>query len=296
MLTRASATIMANCRRLNNLTHVYRRWQRCVIYLLLSLTSLTITSPCLADTTNALPIQLNYQLLQSRPLSTPLFTQGLEIHQGQLLQSSGLYGKSRLVSRPLNKNTTAASTAWQHNLPKRYFAEGLTVFNNTVYLLSWREQTLWRFNAATGKLLGQDNYQGEGWGLAHDQQHLIRSDGSDILFFHDPETLKINRRLKVTRDDKAVTNINELEFAHGFIWANIWFSNEIIVINPNSGKVQAVIDIAALTKRERAHKTDPNAVANGIAFDARDNSFWVTGKHWLQLYQLRINTDALLKH
>lgn len=285
---------MANRRQPDNLTYNHR-WQRRIICVLLALASLAITTPSVASSASSTPIKLNYQLLQSRPLTSPFFTQGLEIYQGQLLQSSGLYGKSKLVSRPLNKTAVATGTGWQHALPKRYFAEGLTVFADTVYLLSWRQQTLWRFDANTGKPLGQDTYQGEGWGLTHDSQQLIRSDGSDTLFFHDPETLNVSHRLKVTRNGQAVNQINELEFAQGFIWANIWFSSEIIVIDPTSGEVRAVLDIAALAKRERARNPDPNAVTNGIAYDARDNSFWVTGKHWAQLYQLHIDTDALIK-
>ncbi|WP_049723780.1 glutaminyl-peptide cyclotransferase [Gilvimarinus polysaccharolyticus] len=285
---------MANCRQSNNLTSTWgpnRRWQRYAIYTLITLAGLSATSTGLS---NNAPLKLSYQLLQSRPLDSLLFTQGLEIHRGQLLQSSGLYGKSKLISRALN-TTATTNTPWQHILPKRYFAEGLTVFNNTVYLLSWRENTLWRFAADTGKPLGRNTYQGEGWGLTHNSQHIIRSDGSATLFFHDPETFEVSHHLSVTRSGIAVKNINELEFAHGFIWANIWHSNEILVINPASGNVQAVVDITEFAQRERAHNPDPNAVANGIAFDAQDNSFWVTGKHWQQLYQLRINIEPLTK-
>lgn len=301
MFTRASSAIMANSQEPDDLPHPQRhnrprkkRWQYPVAYLLLALVSLA-NPVSHADPADQAPVKLNYQLLQSRPLKSPFFTQGLEIHEGQLLQSSGLYGKSKLVSRPLNDTAVTAGATWQHALNKQYFAEGLTVFNNTVYLLSWREQTLWRFDVATGKLLGRNTYQGEGWGLTHDQQHLIRSDGSDTLFFHDPETLDLKYRLQVTRNGQAVKNINELEFAQGLIWANIWFSSEIIAIDPASGAVKAVVNIAELAKRERARNPDPNAVANGIAFDSRNKSFWVTGKHWSQLYQLHIDTDALTR-
>jgi len=277
---------MANRQQADNLSgtdHINNHGPRGV---LLALLGLVLASFSYAG--GAPAIELDYQVLQKQPLPSAFFTQGLEIHQGQLLHSSGLYGKSKLVSRPLHK---AAQRNWQYILPKRYFAEGLTVLNNTVYLLSWREQTLWRFDVNSGKLLSRGRYQGEGWGLSHTQEELIRSDGSDTLFFHDPDTLAVTRRLAVTRNGQAVKYLNELEFAQGLIWANIWQSNEIIAIDPDSGQVLAVIDITQLAKLEA--KPDPDAVSNGIAYHPDDNSFWVTGKNWSHLYQLRLDTSPL---
>ena len=279
---------MANRHGANNLSRPARR-----PYLLLAL--LAFVPPALADALE--PATLSYTLLQTRPLDSRYFTQGLEIHQGQLLQSSGLYGKSKLVNRPLSKvpQTPKVKSSWQQVLPNNYFAEGLTVLGDTVYLLSWREQTLWRFALSSGKLLSRGTYQGEGWGLSNNGKHLIRSDGSATLYFHDPTTLAIDRRLQVTRSGVPVKRINELEFAHGLIWANIWFSNDIIAIDPTNGQVVAVVDVSRLAQRERARNPDPNAVTNGIAYDARDDSFWLTGKHWSELYQIKLNTERLSK-
>ncbi len=280
---------MANRFRANNLCRPAHR------HYLLLLALLGLVQPACADALKA--TSLHYTLLQSSPQDARYFTQGLEIHQGQLLQSSGLYGKSKLVSRPLNAEPQSpdAKLSWQQALPKNYFAEGLTVLDDTVYLLSWREQTLWRFELNSGKLRSRSTYQGEGWGLSNNGKHLIRSDGSDTLYFHDPTTLTIDRQIAVTRRGTAVKNINELEFAHGLIWANIWFSSEIIAIDPATGHVVAVLDVAELARRERTHNPDPNAVTNGIAYDARDDTFWVTGKHWSNLYQLKLNTQPLNK-
>lgn len=265
----------------------YGFWGLCAIVL----ATLMLASSPFGQGTPA--IKLSYQVLQTQALATPLFTQGLEIHQNQMLFSSGLYGKSTLLSRPLTTLNKNSSNRWQHKLNKRYFAEGLTVLNNTLYLLSWREHTLWRFDATTGKPLASSSYKGEGWGLTHNGQQLIRSDGSSTLFFHAPDTFAVQHRLTVTRNGRAVKNINELEYAHGLIWANVWLSDEIIAIDPANGEVKAVLDIAELSLRERSNPPDPDAVANGIAYDAGNDSFWLTGKRWSNLYQVRINTDAL---
>jgi glutamine cyclotransferase len=262
---------------------------------LLLLSVLAFSSLISAGSTpsGATVVSLSYTIKRVQALDTPLFTQGLEIYRQQMLLSSGLYGQSRLISRPLEALGDSTRNRWQHTLNKRYFAEGLTVFANTVYLLSWQAQTLWRFDANTGKPLGRRSYRGEGWGLTHNSHHLIRSDGSSWLYFHEPTSFALKHRLKVTREGLPVNNINELEFAHGFIWANIWLSDEIVAINPTSGEVEAVLNIAKLSRRERRSPPDPDAVANGIAYDARSKRFWLTGKRWSHLYQVQINTDPL---
>lgn len=238
---------------------------------------------------------LGYQVIAERHHKSTLFTQGLEIADGLFYESSGLYGKSQLVAYPVAEpegGTWAKISApftRQHKLADTYFAEGLTLVGDKLYLLTWKEGTLLVFNKNTFTLEKRLSYQGEGWGLAYDGKQLIRSDGSSQLHFHAPDTFARQKSLQVHEQGQPVSRLNELEYHAGFIWANIWYQDRIIKINPANGEVVATLDLTAL--REGLNISSREQTLNGIAWDETQQGFWVTGKLWPKMFLLRIDNS-----
>ena len=236
--------------------------------------------------------QISYKIISERSHKTSLFTQGLEIKNGSFYESSGLYAKSQIVTYPITEpeGTWAKMTApftQKQRIPDRYFAEGLTLLNNKLYVLTWQEGTVFVYDANNFSLIKNVNYKGEGWGLTNDGKHLIRSDGSNKLFFHNAESFSVEKKISVKYQQEAIINLNELEFAEGFIWANIWHDNRIVKINPATGDVIGVMDFAAIAKNIKL--TDAESVLNGIAYDADRKAFWITGKQWPKMFLVKIN-------
>jgi glutamine cyclotransferase len=153
-------------------------------------------------------------------------------------------------------------------------------------LLTWQEGTLFVYDATTFALLKNVNYKGEGWGLATDGKHLIRSDGSAQLFFHNTETFAQEKTINVKYQHTPINNLNELEYADGFIWANIWHDNRIVKINPATGDVVGVIDFSEQAKSLKLK--DGESVLNGIAYDADKKAFWITGKLWPKMFLVKV--------
>jgi len=235
--------------------------------------------------------QLSYHILTERSHKTSLFTQGLLLDQDQFYESSGLFGKSELVTYPVAEPKSlwaqlSAPFTHQQLLPERIFGEGLTLLNDKLYLLTWHAGEVMIFNKADLHYDKSLNYSGEGWGLATDGNWLIRSDGSARLFFHRPEDFALVKTMAVTRDGKAVDQINELEYHQGFIWANIWHSDLLIKIDAHTGQVVAEVDLSALSAG--LHLSDSEAVLNGIAWDEARRGFWVTGKFWPKMFLIRV--------
>lgn len=234
---------------------------------------------------------IHYKILGERSHKTSLFTQGFLIKDGNFYESSGLYGKSQLVAYPITEPESAwakmtAPFTQKQRVPDRFFAEGLTLLNNKLYLLTWQEGTLFVYDATSFSLLTTLNYLGEGWGLATDGKHLIRSDGSNHLFFHNAENFLVEKSIAVKYKQESISNLNELEYAEGFIWANIWHNNHIIKINPTTGDVVGVIDFSEITKELKLK--DGESVLNGIAYDADKKAFWITGKQWPKMFLVKL--------
>jgi glutamine cyclotransferase len=238
---------------------------------------------------------ISYNIIAERSHKTSLFTQGLEIKNGNFYESSGLYAKSHIVSYPIAEPQSTEGSTWakmsapftqKQHIPDRYFAEGLTLFNNKLYVLTWQEGTAFVYDANNFSLQKTLNYKGEGWGLTNDGKHLIRSDGSNKLFFHNADNFNVEKTLEVKFKQEAVVNLNELEYANGFIWANIWFDNRIVKINPISGDVVGVIDASEILKKVKLKDTE--SVLNGIAYDADKKAFWITGKQWPKMFLVKI--------
>lgn len=223
--------------------------------------------------------QFPYVTLEQRERPDNHFTQGLYYDGERWWESSGLYNRSWLAEY----NDPSANPLRRKWLAANRFAEGLTAHGNKLYLLTYKAGELQLYRRSDLSPIGTLDYEGEGWGLTSDGEQLIMSDGSDQLTFRDPETFEIRRRVKVHGGDRQWSKLNELEYVHGLIWANIWLDTLIIAIDPRSGEVLGTLDLAPLAPAAR----HPDVVANGIAWDSARNGLWVTGKYWPKLYLIR---------
>lgn len=213
---------------------------------------------------------------------TSFFTEGLEFYKGSLIESTGLEGKSKLVQYDLETGKVQKELS----LDPTSFGEGVTVFRDTVYQLTYRESKVNVYSAEDFKKIKEIPFTGEGWGLTHDSTALIATNGSNNLYYYEPGTFKLLKKVEVTENDNPAVNLNELEFINGFIYANQWQMNYILKIDPATGKVVAKMDLTGLVQQERA--TNPKAeVINGIAYNPATNKVYVTGKNWSKIYQLQ---------
>jgi glutamine cyclotransferase len=217
------------------------------------------------------------------------FTQGLELDGNTMYESSGLYRQSFISRWHLGEQNALDKRAMTPDV----FAEGLTLFGQRLYVLSWKEQRATVFDKATLNKIGEFTYSGEGWGLTHDNSALIMSDGSATLRWLDPTDFRSLKNLTVSGDGQPVENLNELEWIPARagqparILANIWQTNYIVAIDPDSGNVTARLDLSQLYPRgQRSAHAD---VLNGIAFDPRDNTLLITGKFWPSVFRLRLD-------
>ena len=228
----------------------------------------------------------SYSVQASKPQSRKIFTQGLEIVDGQLYVSSGNYGKSRLMRFNFDDGSLDA----EHRLDPRLFAEGVTVLGDRVYQLTWRAGLMLIYDREELKVVERWRIPGQGWGLTNNGRELVYSDGSDKLHFMSPQSGKIRRSVTVTERGKPVARLNELEWIDGQVWANIWHTQRIVIIDPSNGEVQANIDLQGLLPPgERRNDTD---VLNGIAHNSRDGGIWVTGKRWPWIYRIELLPKA----
>lgn len=215
---------------------------------------------------------------------TEAFTQGLVIHEGKLYESTGQEGTSWIGIVDINTGEIDKKVT----LDPKYFGEGITILNNKVYQLTWKSKTGFVYDLKTFNKLSEFSYDSEGWGITHDGKNLIMSDGSDKLNFLDTTNLKSVRTLAVTdQGGAAVSNLNELEYVEGFIFANLWQTNTIVKIDPTTGKVVGQMDLTQLATdaRARSPKVD---VLNGIAYHPTTKLFLVTGKYWPMTYVLQL--------
>jgi glutamine cyclotransferase len=208
------------------------------------------------------------------------FTQGLSVHEGQLYEGTGLYGASSI--RKVDLETGRVER--QRPLDARYFGEGIAILGGELFQLTWQNGVGVVYDVDTFEVKRTFRYEGEGWGLTHDGRHLIMSDGSATIRYLDPQSFEVVRRLEVRDRERPVDRLNELEYIDGEIWANIWYDDRIVRIDPSDGAVLGYVDLARLyPRRQRA-----DDVLNGIAYDADAKRLFVTGKNWPQLYEIRL--------
>lgn len=238
--------------------------------------------------------RLDYTVIAERTHKPTLFTQGLQLDNGFFYESSGLYGKSMLVSYPVAEPAgtwakLSAPFTQRFSLPDNLFAEGLTILNDKLYLLTWQEGTLLIFDKTTLTPEKNLRYEGEGWGLTNDGKQLIRSDGSNNLYFHTLDDFSVTKTLPIKDENQPVAQLNELEFVDEFVWANIWHSDHIVKIDPATGAVVNYLDLSELRKKMKL--TDSEQVLNGIAWDKHKKAFWVTGKNWPKIFLIKVTSN-----
>ena len=224
-----------------------------------------------------------YRVVDKKPQPTDHYVQGLQIVDGYLYKSLGKYGKSRLLRYDFADGTLDTGV----RLHPRLFGEGLTVLGDAVYQLTWKNRALLVYNRDDFSKRQWFPLPGEGWGLTDDGTQLIYSDGTHRLHFMDPETGHISHSLPVTEGGLPLKGrLNELEWIDGKIWANIIYTDRIVVIDPGSGEVTASIDLTGLRPRETLQ--DINKVLNGIAHNPADGGLWVTGKYWPWIFRIEL--------
>jgi glutamine cyclotransferase len=217
------------------------------------------------------------QIVQSFPHNPSSFTQGLEFDGNLLYEGTGQRGQSMVAQVDLKTGKTIKKMG----LDATCFGEGITLLGEELYQLTWQEKRCFVYDKKSLALKREMNYVGEGWGLCNDGTSLIMSDGSERLTFRDPKTFEIQRTVEVCTHQGPVTSLNELEYADDLIYANVWMTNKIAVIDPRNGKVLAEIDATSLVKEGRGN----GDVLNGIAF--KDNQPYLTGKNWSKLFRVR---------
>ena len=225
---------------------------------------------------------INYKLLSTHAHDTSYFTEGLEFYKNTLIESTGNYGKSKLI-----KMDTATGRVIQSvDLDARFFGEGVTVLNDTLYQLTYKENTVLVYDARTFKKIREFTIRGEGWGLTNDGKSIIASNGSSDIFYYDPATFNLQRTVSVREGGSMVPNINELEYVDGFIYANQWQYSDIIKINAQTGEVVGKIDLSSITSSVK--QKEPWAdYLNGIAYNPATKKFLITGKYWSQMLEVQ---------
>ena len=259
---------------------------------------LTITCSCNNNTTsdkipvgNAIPppASISYQLVQVHPHDTAAFTQGLIYYNGVLYESTGnpdtvpgagWIGTADIKTGKQSKKVT---------LPADIFGEGITILNGKIYQITWRNQKGFIYDLNTFQKIREFSYQGEGWGITNDGTNLIVSDGSSNIYYWNPETLKEEKRINIQDQNGLKNNINELEFVNGYIFANVWQTQQILKIDTSSGNVVGVMDFSDLIRSYPELTSPPADVLNGIAWDSTQNRFFITGKRWSKLFEIKLN-------
>ena len=221
------------------------------------------------------------EVVAEYPHDTESYTQGLFFHEGQMYETTGLHGKSTLRKVDLNTGKPIIKL----DFGQKYFVEGSVVLNDNLYILTWESKVVFVYDADSLKYKSTWSYPREGWGITTDGKQLIASEGSSILYFMD-EKFSLKRRVYVKHEDRPVMWLNELEYIDGKIWANVYTSDEIVIINPKDGRVEGVIDCRGLLPKELRDTTTD--VLNGIAYNPDTKKIYLTGKNWPKLYEIRL--------
>ena len=221
----------------------------------------------------------DYRVVNVFPHRPDAFTQGLVFADGYLYEGTGMHGRSTLCRTKLE----TAQVLERRILPRQYWGEGITVFRDQIIQLTWKARTGFVYDKDSLKFKHRLRYSTEGWGITHDTKHLIMSDGSATLYFRDPNSFETVRTVQVTDDQGPVRDLNELEYIEGKVFANVWQTDRIAIIDPQTGQVTAWINL-----RELVAKHPYADVLNGIAYDAAQDRLFVTGKFWSALYEIEL--------
>ena len=226
-----------------------------------------------------------YEIVSAYPHDRDASTQGLVFHEGVLYEGTGLRGRSTLRRVALESGEVLQLQA----LPDEVFGEGIAIFGDRIVQLTWQARVGFVYDVHEGssfKLVREFHYPTEGWGITHDGQRLIVSDGTSTLYFWDPESLEEIGRIEVAGENGPVLKLNELEYVTGEVYANVWQTNRIARIDPGTGQVTGWVDLVGLL--DPADQAEPVGVLNGIAYDAEGDRLFVTGKLWPKLFEIEL--------
>ena len=225
------------------------------------------------------PIFYTYEIVNIYSHDTAAFTEGLVYNNGSLFESTGGYGASYLRRVELE----TGHVMQEYKLTDNVFGEGLAQVNNQLMQLTWQDKTGFVYDKDTFDLLSNFSYTTEGWGLTYDGSNLIMSDGTSNLYFLNPSTYQAVEQINVKDGNKSVTYINELEYVNGDIYANVWLTEKIAIINPQNGQIKGWIDFTGIYSPQGS-----NDVLNGIAYDQQTDRLFITGKNWPNLYEIKV--------
>ncbi len=225
-----------------------------------------------------------FQIIAQYPHSNTSFTEGLEYHDSTFIESTGLNEKSKLARVDIKTGKDILKI----DLDKKYFGEGITQLNGKIYQMTYKEEKCFVYDAKTFKKLSELSYKGEGWGMTNDGKQLIMSNGSNNLYYRNTTTFAIENTIAIFDENGPLGNINELEYVDGFVYANLWYKNYIAKIDPKSGRVVAKYDFTNLISQYLQGIRD-EAVLNGIAYNPTTKNFYITGKNWPLLFEIKFN-------
>ncbi len=229
--------------------------------------------------------ELKYKILHIYKHNPDYYCQGFELYNGSLFEGTGLYGKSNIIEYDYQNGKIIQ----QKNLDKQFFGEGITIFKDKIYQLTWQEHQVFVYDFKL-KLLKTLPWKEEGWGLTHNDSFLIVSTGSNIIYFVQPADFKIVKQINIQQNGNAINHINELEYVDGVIYANIYLTDKIIKIDAETGNVLAEADLSNILAEvgitKKPTETDPGFVLNGIAYNKKTNTFLITGKSWEEIFEI----------
>lgn len=230
------------------------------------------------------PVVYNYKIVNEYPHDRKAFTQGFEFHNGFFYESTGEYGKSTLRKVEIETGKVIQKI----DIDKQYFAEGMTIYKDKIYQLTWQKNKGFIYNLETFKLEKTFDYgqSKQGWGLTHNNKMLIKTDGTERIWFLDPETLKEVSYIEAYTNSRKAENLNELEYINGKIYANLWQKNSILIINPKNGAIEGIVNLKGL--QSKADQKGDDNVLNGIAYDEENDRLFVTGKKWIKVFEIKI--------
>lgn len=239
---------------------------------------------------NPPPPVIGYSVVKVYPHDTSSYTEGLEWKNNSLYESGGNKGSSKLFQATLDGKTLISVP-----LAKEYFGEGITILNNKIYQLTWQEHKVFVYDIATFKKIAEFSWPYDGWGMTNNGKNLIIGTGGSVLYFADPENFKILSQISVTDNYGPVSMINELEYVNNYIYANVYETDYILKIDPQTGNVVGKLDLSGLLQKSgmnynpQDYPGSNGNVLNGIAYDSAKNSFYVTGKMWPALFEIKLN-------
>lgn len=234
------------------------------------------------QTTSQLVPIYTYRIVSIYPHDRDVFTEGLVFENGVIYEGTGVYGRSSLRKVDLETGNVLQN----YELPSEYFGEGITVFRDIIIQLTWQSHIGFVYDKNSFELLRDFTYATEGWGITNDGERLIMSDGTSILYFLDPDTFRTIGHIEVYDNDTPINKLNELEYINGQIFANIWQTDEIAMIDPCNGQVTGWIDLSGLLQSQNYDM--PVDVLNGIAYDTANSRLFVTGKLWPWLFEIKL--------